>query len=179
VTDTILIEVLPFPWVALNLPFDSICINSGAQILSGGIPVGGTYYGPGVSGDTLYLQQAGTGNHIVNYQYNDPVSGCIGWDTTIIYVDLCLGVQSEKDYSQILHYPNPTDGILTISIPFALSPCELLIVDPLGRTLINRKTSQQETDRPVVINLAGYSPGLYFLRIRGEGFIITKQVILK
>ena len=64
------------PSVTLNLDQSSDCSDSPGFNLSGGIPVGGTYSGTGVSGNYFDITIAGVGIHTVTYSYTDPVTGC-------------------------------------------------------------------------------------------------------
>ncbi len=70
------VEVVDPPTVSLNLDQSSDCIDSPGFNLSGGIPVGGTYSGTGVSGNYFDITITGIGNHTVTYTYTDPATGC-------------------------------------------------------------------------------------------------------
>jgi gliding motility-associated-like protein len=52
------------------------CLNTPPYLLTGGNPAGGSYSGPGVSGDTLYPSMAGVGTHNIKYTYTDPATSC-------------------------------------------------------------------------------------------------------
>ncbi len=71
---TFFISVYPLPEV-LCPPDISMCLNSPALLLSGGIPAGGTYSGPGVIGNIFDPTLAGTGTHLITYVYTDG-NGC-------------------------------------------------------------------------------------------------------
>lgn len=75
-SDTSAITVNPAPTVSLA-SFSAVCLNAGAQTLSGGSPAGGTYSGPGVSGTAFDPSVAGAGNHTITYTYTD-AAGCSG-----------------------------------------------------------------------------------------------------
>ena len=51
--------------------FAARCANTGPLSLSGGLPSGGHYSGPGVSGTTFYTGIAGAGTHTIIYTYTD------------------------------------------------------------------------------------------------------------
>ncbi|NOR87656.1 MAG: PKD domain-containing protein, partial [Bacteroidales bacterium] len=60
------------PVVGLNLPQDNICIDAIPITISGGeSPLGGTFTGTGVSGETFDPQIAGIGTHTIEYTYED------------------------------------------------------------------------------------------------------------
>lgn len=62
-----------------------VCLNLPSFSLSGGIPAGGTYSGPGVNGLQFDPMLAGVGLIPITYTYTDP-NGCIGADTQDITV---------------------------------------------------------------------------------------------
>jgi len=89
-------------------PIDPICLHSGAVRLDGATPVGGTYFGPGVSNGQLYPDQAGVGTHTITYRYDDP-NGCL-WVINFT-VDVVEGNVS-------LNFPNT---VCKNAAPFALT----------------------------------------------------------
>lgn len=63
-------------------------------------------------------------------------------------------------------YPNPTAGQLNIETVLAPRPFSLALYDQLGRAL-QWQGSQQGTSLRV-LDLSGYTPGLYLLQLCGE-----------
>jgi len=94
---TIVVNDLPMVNAGMYGPF---CIDEPAATLSG-TPSGGTFSGPGVSGNMFDPATAGEGTHIITYAFTDG-NGCINSATTDIvvnglpivdagtYADLCL-----------------------------------------------------------------------------------------
>lgn len=66
------------------------CITSTTYALTGGLPVGGTYSGPGVTGTNFNASVAGAGTHTITYTYND-VNGCSASATNTITVNPSIG----------------------------------------------------------------------------------------
>jgi hypothetical protein len=64
----------PLPVVNVT-PVGAVCINNGTVALTGGIPAGGAYSGPGVTGTTFDPVAAGAGTHVLTYTYTDG-NGC-------------------------------------------------------------------------------------------------------
>ncbi len=106
-----MVEVFALPNVTFTAPAD-LCVNAGVQSgLSGGMPTGGTYGGPGVTdnGGTYDFDPAtaGIGIHTITYDFTD-INGCSGSASDMVEVfalpsvtftapaDLCIdaGVQS-------------------------------------------------------------------------------------
>jgi uncharacterized protein (TIGR02145 family) len=66
------VSVIPSPIVTLIPCFDTITATNAKPIrLRGGIPLGGTYSGPGVNNGYFYPSVAGPGNHLVTYTYTN------------------------------------------------------------------------------------------------------------
>ncbi|NEQ55083.1 MAG: hypothetical protein F6K11_33995, partial [Leptolyngbya sp. SIO3F4] len=74
--DSQLITVHPTPVVTLSA-FGDVCVNGAAFSLSGGSPAGGTYTGPGVTGNQFDPALAGVGTHIITYSFTS-ANGCVG-----------------------------------------------------------------------------------------------------
>ncbi len=81
-TTTILVNTPPVVSMAALNP---TCINSSSFALSGGLPSGGTYSGPGVSANTFNPAAAGLGTHTITYSYSS-AAGCSGSATSSIQV---------------------------------------------------------------------------------------------
>ncbi len=53
------------------MPLDTVCLNAEAFELSGGMPEGGSYFGPGVVDGIFDATAAGEGTHTLGYEYAD------------------------------------------------------------------------------------------------------------
>jgi len=67
VADTLLVSVTAPPVVSFSPPMAALCNVSTPFTLSGGLPVGGTYSGTGVTGNVFDPVAAGTGTHTLSY----------------------------------------------------------------------------------------------------------------
>lgn len=74
-TATSTLTVVAPPTVTFTPPA-SVTLNAGVQTLNG-MPAGGTYSGPGVTGDSFDPAAAGVGTHTITYNYTDG-NGCSG-----------------------------------------------------------------------------------------------------
>ncbi|MFM7747127.1 MAG: beta strand repeat-containing protein, partial [Bacteroidota bacterium] len=81
-SDSIVVVVNPNPAVSFSIPTNA-CVN-GASIPLTGLPTGGSFSGTGVSSGSncngcthqFTPSVAGLGNHIITYEYTDPITGC-------------------------------------------------------------------------------------------------------
>ncbi|MBL7924299.1 MAG: T9SS type A sorting domain-containing protein [Bacteroidia bacterium] len=81
--------VHPLPNVSLN-SLGNVCLTAAPFPLTGGVPTGGTYSGPGVSNNTFNPASAGLGNKIITYSFTS-TAGCTSSDTALITVITCSG----------------------------------------------------------------------------------------
>jgi len=70
------VTVNPIPVVTINGLSSSYCLNSPPELLTG-YPLGGTFSGPGMTGNTFDPSLSGAGNHIITYTYMD-TNYCVG-----------------------------------------------------------------------------------------------------
>jgi hypothetical protein len=70
------ITIFPLPTVAFNGLASSYDVNAAAATLTGS-PSGGTFSGPGISGNTFTPSSAGVGGpYTISYSYTESVNGC-------------------------------------------------------------------------------------------------------
>jgi hypothetical protein len=69
------LTVNPLPIVTLNLPFDTLYMNSPVQTLTGGTPSGGVFSGTGISVGVFNPGAMAPGNYTATYRYTD-ANGC-------------------------------------------------------------------------------------------------------
>ncbi len=65
------IVVFDLPSVSFNLADTEDCVLNNTFALSGGLPAGGTYSGPGVTVTNFNASAAGLGTHTITYTYTD------------------------------------------------------------------------------------------------------------
>jgi len=89
------ITVLPIDNVSLN-SFASVCQDAEPFELSGGDPTGGTFSGNGVIDDMFYANEAGSGDHNINYTIISQ-NGCPSSATQILTVDALPDINLGND----------------------------------------------------------------------------------
>ncbi len=124
------------PEVTLE-PFDWVCVEWPAFELTGGMPAGGEYSGPGVVNGWFNPASAGVGTHTITYTYSDP-NNCENFDTETILVDPCTGINEMADLSGIKIYPNPTTGMITVDFDQNPGAIEVLVVNTLNKMVYTR-----------------------------------------
>lgn len=84
-TETVSVLALPTPTFIGLAP--NYCFYESPVTLTG-IPAGGVFTGPGISGTTFSPASAGIGGpYSIIYSYNDPITGCNGKDTQFVTIN--------------------------------------------------------------------------------------------
>lgn len=147
-----------------------LCYQPSTIVLSGVTPSGGTFSGPGVTGNQFDVMVAGPGFHVITYTYVDS-AGCTGFASDTIEVSFCIGVQ-ESIATEMTLFPNPTAGELTIRS--TQTGFTYRLFDALGKEVMTiRNASANET-----IDLSDFSEGVYVLRGENGTTVITKRVVI-
>lgn len=126
---TATIEVLASPDVTFTAP-GPFMTTDGVQALSGGMPEGGTYSGPGVTDNNFDPAVAGVGTHSITYSYTD-ANGCMASANGDITVEMMQAPD------------NACGGANDISSLFGQTPNE-----PQTSTLYDN-TGYNSTDDPI------------------------------
>ncbi len=114
-TNMITITVSSLPIVSITpSTLDTLCVNGSDPITLSGTPSGGTFTGPGLSGNVFDPGFAGgVGSYIINYVYTDAI-GCVGTSSLEATLVSCLSLSENLDERLILS-PNPNNGIFNVS----------------------------------------------------------------
>lgn len=159
------------PSATLVLTDTLLCEQPGAITLNGGSPSGGTWSGPGVSGNQFDPMAAGAGIHTIVYTIFDSLSGCSGFATDTIEVVNCVGT-NELAFNKVSIYPNPTNGTLIVETASAGSTIEIINISGQILTTVN------VTGVRIELNLSAFEDGVYFVRVINDNSVNTERVLL-
>jgi GH43 family beta-xylosidase len=160
---------------AVTVSIDTtLCSTAGLYTLIDGSPAGGTWSGSFVGGNTFNPSAAGVGSYLLTYSYTD-INGCTGLASDTMLVDACLGFSSNENQGWTV-FPNPTNGLLTIT-PAIINGEKMLVeiygVD--GQLVLSQNRTQEILD----LDLQKQPVGIYFIRItttqRSEVYRIVKM----
>jgi PKD repeat protein len=156
-----LINALPNVSIALNP--DTVCKNTSQILLSGGIPSGGVFSGLTVVNNIFFPNSANLGNNSISYAYKDN-NDCINKDSTILFVDLCLGLQNLEKNNKIIIYPTITSGLFDIELLNVSEVYKLKLFDIYGKNLLESTIGKSKT----AIDIANFANGLYSIQIYND-----------
>lgn len=168
--DTLVITVNN-PVATLALTLDTVCLSGGSVSLSGESPSGGTFSGPGVTGNSFDPMVAGIGTWPIAYDYTD-VNGCAAATVTdSIMVDPCLDVAGNSPaVSSFTLYPNPNNGTFTMNLS-GKGMMQVKIFDATGRLI--ESTQRTSGTYSMQISVAG----LYMIVVEEENGLSSVQTL--
>ncbi len=169
-TDEITLVVGTTPAVLGSAPFN-MCLDDATATLSG-TPAGGTWTGPGVTGNIFDPMAAGSGTHSLVYSYTDAL-GCTGTDTSSVFVDICLGINPVNGIEFSVS-PNPNNGSFVIDFGTAQSNATVELVDVTGRAVQSNTVSGSRT----TINCETQPSGVYFVRVTANGVASMEKITI-
>lgn len=171
ITSPDFINVNMLPDVTL-MPFDTVCDYWAPFELTGGLPEGGAYDGPGVEDGFFYPDVAGPGSHEISYFYVDE-NGCENWAYETIVVDVCAGIDDVKKIVRSI-FPNPTTGEVFIKLG-TTGNFRVQVTNLLGALV-----HESQISGSAMLNLSGLDAGFYTISISdGHTSFHTKLTISK
>lgn len=111
----------------------------------------------------------------VNDPYNEDGGAITNFSLNICRVQASALNISDNPLQNATVYPNPTSGIINITIPSLNEKTTLTVYDLQGRMVYTEATNQVENS----IRLEGIQDGVYLVQIDNSTGSITKKIILK
>lgn len=94
----------------------------------------------------------------------------------VVVADITIGIDLIQASKEILAYPNPTNGFMTLDLSKSeLDVKYIAITDLLGRSIHN----QDVTSKVVDLDLSSYEKGIYILIMQTNTIQITKKIVIK
>ena len=165
------------PEVTLE-PFDWVCLDWPAFELTGGMPEGGEYSGPGVENGWFNPSMAGTGTHTITYTYTDPNS-CENFASDTILVDPCTGIDKHVLNSDILIYPNPGKGIFSIRFNQGVGKIDLELFNSVNEKVLDERNLNVTTNLNYDLDLNYLPAGIYYLHVTGNEIDNVLKIVIQ
>ena len=107
------------------------------------------------------------GNYAVSITKNscNKVSGCTNIST--------VGMNEKTTISFFQVYPNPSNGLVTISSTLSSAPGSVKVYDLTGQLILNTELKEKTNQ----IDLSGYSNGIYLLELEQNGALSRTRLI--
>ena len=142
-------------------------VNTDAPVTLSGNPAGGTFSGPGVSGNTFNPATAGVGGpYAIIYTYTDN-NGCSGADTLEVSVTENVGGINNVGRISFVHImPNPNNGTFNLSLRAPEgTDMNIIVTNILGQKIYEENDMAIHNPFTKEINLGGVAKGLYYISL--------------
>ncbi|MGL5888333.1 MAG: T9SS type A sorting domain-containing protein, partial [Bacteroidia bacterium] len=160
-TNTAIVVVNPLPQVSLASQ-GTHCVDDGSFTLTGASPAGGTFSGPGVSGNQFSPGTAGIGSHTVIYTFTD-AAGCTNTASTNVVINACVGIGENPAFASVSYLPNPATDVLMIRWDNgSVNVNTIEVYDVNGRLVLTQTTGNNSQ---VQLNIAELPAGNYTLSL--------------
>ncbi len=171
------VTVHPLPIVTLNLNVDTLCLDILAVTLTGGLPAGGTYTGPGIQNGQFYVQLSGVGTHQIIYTYSD-ANGCVNADSALLVVDACTGINEKGNTHTMRVYPNPANDYFTIETLLNKNEkVQIEVLDILGKIVFTSEENAKVGLFKKQINSGKFANGIYVVRVKTTEGISVQRIV--
>jgi glucose/arabinose dehydrogenase len=175
---SIVIQVNAPPTLSITGVDTLYCVYDPVVTLTGN-PAGGTFSGPGVSGNTFDPAAAGIGYDTIMYAYTDSVSGCSNTVSMVIHVDACLGIGDNSPLISMGLYPNPNNGTFTLGIVTRNElKLKMEIADVLGKVVSKKEISLSAGSNSISLKNT-LAKGVYQLKLQGENVSTIRSFVVK
>lgn len=167
------------PEVTLMLPA-YVALSTPPFELTGGLPVGGEYSGPGVLNGIFDPAEAGLGMHTISYTYTDN-NYCTVVAIDSIGVTQFTGVGSHQNtHVALTIFPNPSSG--NFNIQFNNEEADIISIklfNSLNEMVWELKNISTYKNYLQMVQLENYPTGFYYLQVSGENVHLMHKIILK
>lgn len=169
--ESLLVNVNALPVVIFSVPIDTVCLNSASVVLTGGSPIGGSYFGSNVSAGSF--DPVALGSHVISYTYTD-TNFCTNTALDSIWVDACLGMSTQLEEPEFSVFPSPTNGWITIDCPLLNErDATITVTNVYGVTICSLRSQDPNTK----IDISQYPAGLYLVCVRSGNEVFSKAIV--
>jgi len=159
------------------LPFEWVCANWPAFELTGGMPEGGVYSGPGVESGWFDPAAAGLGTHKITYTYTDP-DDCENFAEDSIFVDPCAGINEFAYYDEIIIFPNPGKGDFTLVVNKYVETIDLEMFNSLNERVFVADKIHSSRKIGYHLDFSFLPQGIYYLHVSGKSMDLFEKIII-
>lgn len=176
-SDSLLITFQP-PVVTLDsiMPVNP---SKPAFTLTGGLPKGGTYSGPGVTNGKFDPSVTGEGVFQITYTFASHEGCGTGIATRFITVSNSVGINSELKITSFKIAPNPSKGNVEVSLSAnSNSTVSIQVIDQIGRIVWTKTYDDKVSKFKQTLDLSSLPKGAYFLKANFGDASDVKKLIL-
>ncbi|MCC6700258.1 MAG: T9SS type A sorting domain-containing protein [Fluviicola sp.] len=171
-SDTITVTIHPNPTVTTQSSSLDLCEYAVDATLTG-TPVGGTWTGTGVTGNS-FDPSGHIGSNTLTYNYTD-ANDCSNSASVVITVDACADLNESLKNSFVI-FPNPSSTSVTISaIPSDVVSVQ--IIDLLGKIVFEKQHFTFTGE--LTISVQDFITGEYILRLETTSEVLNQKLMIQ
>lgn len=175
IIDAMVYDLPDVTWTTFD--YDTLCTNWGPVELTGGMPEGGEYSGPGVTDNMFAPGETGVGDYTLTYTYTNEF-GCTGTAEYMVTVDECTNVTNPAlSNAMVVLYPNPAWNSINVKISNGAAPESIRIFNATGTMIFESNDLNRINQNGIVVD--HYTPGVYTMQLIFGNGIINKTFIVK
>jgi len=133
-------------------------------------------------GQAIYLQDhlEGVIHNLSLSDYVFDIEATSGLENrfTLRFTNDSLSIQKENYLNDINVYPNPSEGLFTFSWTPLNKPTSYTITDVIGKTVVSNIILKEQSEN-LLLNMTGFTKGIYFVNFYSVKGKETKKVVLK
>ncbi|HYV92237.1 MAG TPA: GEVED domain-containing protein, partial [Chitinophagales bacterium] len=144
-----------------------------------GVPPGGTFSGPGVTGSVFTPGSLAPGVYIITYTYTD-ANGCTGTYQEEVKI-LVVGIGSVEIDRDINFFPNPSEGLfnMTMKLPSAVQSVIVTIYDQIGQQVFVNDYGAVQQQLTSTFDFTLSPKGSYYVTINVDGQIFYRKITIQ
>ena len=96
-----------------------------------------------------------------------------------VYISRYTAIDNNEAVSGFLIFPNPSSGVVNITVKNAENPVILEIVSEEGKVVYEQKLEISSQDFTGMIDLTGLDTGIYYIRLIRTGGSLVKPIIIQ
>lgn len=164
------LTVNPSPSVAVS-PSQTICAGTLGVVTLTTASTGNTFtWSPGNSNNATIVVPTPSTTTVYSVTATHP-QGCRTTVTTTLTVQNCAGVNEKSIADNTLIYPNPTNGLVNVTLAPGLNNCTIEIYDITGRLVKSTLINQSQSN----IDLKDFANGLYTYKVKSAAKTVIKE----
>ncbi len=171
------VTINAMPTVTMSPLAPTYTTNQPAVTLSG-TPAGGTFSGPGVTGNSFSPATAGLGGpYTITYSYTTP-EGCTASTTQTVEVVSAVGLDNEYYLSNMHIFPNPNNGAFNLSFEVTETvEVGIKVTNLAGQVIWEEGEGEVSGTFNKMITLNKVTAGVYFVEIRAKNTFYRLKMV--
>ena len=172
-TISITVTAVANPTVTVSSASNTICVGGQVTLNSGGATTYTWSPATGLSastGTTVTAHPTTT----TDYTLTGAAGVCKATTTFTVTVNACTGINQVTNATKISIYPNPSTGLITVTIPTLNEGTVMYVTDMIGKEVYKTSVTNTSTN----LDLTGLQKGMYMLTISSGKTTQVEKIVI-